>query len=113
MERRAPNSGVQVDQQLLQLLLYADDLALVASSATQLQRMLTALHEFCVEYDMEVNVAKTEIVVFGKKQFDRVEDLQGRWRYSGQPVPVKDELEYLEVILHCTGGCSACSGSSW
>ena len=56
---------------------------------------------------MEVNVAKTEIVVFGKKQFGRVEDLQGRWRYAGQAVPVKDEFKYLGVILHCTGGVSA------
>jgi hypothetical protein len=54
LESRAPGCGVKVGEQLLQLLLYADDLALVCSAPTQLQTMLDALHAFCVEYDMVV-----------------------------------------------------------
>ena len=94
-------------EQLLRLLLYADDLALLASSAAQLHRLLSALHEFCVEYDMEVNVAKTEIVIFGRREYDKLDRLQGRWRYNGQPVPVSKEFKYLGVVLHCTKGVAA------
>jgi hypothetical protein len=69
--------------------------------------MLDALHEFCVEYDMAVNVNKTEIVVFGRRQYDKPENLRGRWQYAGMPVPVSVEFKYLGVVLHCTKGVSA------
>ena len=107
LESRASGCGVQLGQQLLQLLLYADDLALVCSSREELQTMLDALHAFCLEYDMEVNVAKTEIVVFGKQRYGRPDSLQGVWQYAGQAVPVSDEFKYLGVVLHCTKGVSA------
>jgi hypothetical protein len=107
LESRVPGSGAQLGQQLVKLLLYADDLALLASTAAELQSLLDALHEFCVAYDMEVNVAKTEIVVFGRKQFDKLENLQSRWKFAGQPIPVSSEFKYLGVVFHSTRGVSA------
>ncbi len=67
--QRLPDCGVKVGDSLVRLLLYADDLALMADKAVQLQQLLNALHQFCVEYQLEVNVDKTEIVVFGKKAY--------------------------------------------
>jgi len=107
LESRVPGSGAQLGQQLVRLLLYADDLALLATSAAQLQSLLDALHDFCVEYDMEVNVAKTEIVVFGRTQFDKPANLHGRWKFNGQPVHVSDEFKYLGVVFHSKKGVSA------
>jgi hypothetical protein len=46
---QAPHIGVQVGRALLQMLLYADDIVLLASSAGDLQAQLTALHGFCEE----------------------------------------------------------------
>jgi hypothetical protein len=54
---------------LMTWLLYADDLALLASSQEELQQMLDALSAFCSRYDMEVNVSKTEVVVFGRQRY--------------------------------------------
>lgn len=76
---------MQVGERLLQWLSFADDAALLASSAAQPHRLLAALHDCCVEFDMEVNVSKTGILVFGKQQFDKLDRLQGRWVYNGQP----------------------------
>jgi hypothetical protein len=46
------------------MLLYADDLVLLASSPQQLQQQLDHLHQSCIEKGMEVDIAKTEVVVF-------------------------------------------------
>lgn len=56
---------VQLGPQLLQVLLYADDLTLLASSPEELQAMLDALHEFSALNSLKVNVAKCSVVVFG------------------------------------------------
>jgi hypothetical protein len=60
-------------ERLLQLLLYADDLALLANTKHQLQNMLRVLADFCDEYDLEVNVPKCTVVVVGKRTY------QGSW----------------------------------
>jgi hypothetical protein len=61
---RAGELGVQPGDGLLWLLLYADDLALLADSAQGLQALLiTLLHRlqgFCDRYQMHVVVAKCE-----------------------------------------------------
>ena len=46
--------------------MYAYDMALVATSALDLQRMLDALYNYCRLWRMFVNVKKTKAVVFHK-----------------------------------------------
>jgi hypothetical protein len=87
LEERCGECGVQLSGRLLRLLLYADDLALLASSPAELQQLLDALSAFCSHYDMEVNVAKTEVVVFGHQQYSS----SVQWSFldrSGARVPV-------------------------
>jgi hypothetical protein len=45
-------------QQVVRLLLYADDLGLLAEMSGKLQQLLDALQSFCSEYDMQVHVGK-------------------------------------------------------
>ena len=87
-EQRLPGCGVQIGEQLVRLLLYADDLALLAEKPVQLQQLLLVLHQFCTEFDLGVNVSKTEIVVFGKKPYSGSKG----WCYNGQIVPVSYEF---------------------
>lgn len=48
----------------LNVLLYADDAALLARSPIGLRRMLQALHEYCDQHELQPNYAKTKIMVF-------------------------------------------------
>ena len=41
------------------MLLFADDVALASDTISGLQQQLNYLHEFCIEYKLEVNVQKT------------------------------------------------------
>ena len=48
----------------MHVLMYADDLALVAETADDLQRMLVALHEYARRWHLLVNTIKTKKVIF-------------------------------------------------
>jgi hypothetical protein len=62
--RHAPGTGAQLSGRLVQILLYADDIVLLARTADELQAQLDALHSFCEQKCMTVNVAKTKVMVF-------------------------------------------------
>ena len=59
--------GVKLGEgQVVRVLMYADDLALVASSAEDLQRMLEALHDYAAKWHLIVNTLKTKAMVFNR-----------------------------------------------
>ena len=49
-------------------LLYEDDLILIAKIAIGLREHLSKLETFCTEVGMEVNIAKTKIMIFSLKK---------------------------------------------
>ena len=51
----------------LYTLLYADDSVILAESAEEMQRALCALHDYCIKWDLKINVGKTKIVIFFRK----------------------------------------------
>jgi len=105
---RVPDAGVSIGQHLIQLLLYADDLTLLAESPGHLQSLLDALQAFCSEYGFEVNVPKCAVVVFGRRAPPAAAVPAGVWLYSGQQVPPLTEFRYLGIVFHQTKGVSAC-----
>ena len=106
---RLPGAGIQLGDMLLQMLLYADDMALLAANPETLQRQLNLLHEFCVAKGMEVNVAKTEIVVF--RHHSQAVQETWSWNYHGSPIQRVSEFKYLGVVLHETKGVSVAIAS--
>ena len=63
--------GIGIEDIVIYMLLYADDIVLIAKSKEGLQCFLDTLFEFCIEKKMKINIKKTQIVVFtkGKNQF--------------------------------------------
>jgi hypothetical protein len=90
----------------LQVLLYADDLVLLARDARGLQALLDALHTFCTANGLRVNTQKTEVVVFGHRAPPRSPSLT----YAGQALPVSKSFRYLGVVLHSTRGVACAPG---
>jgi Reverse transcriptase (RNA-dependent DNA polymerase) len=80
------------------LLLYADDLVLLATSPEDLQCLLDALSHFCESQGMSVNLKKTNVVVFRGKRQRLLSSL--KWWYRGQEVRVVDSYTYLGVAMH-------------
>ena len=63
-EIKQMNLGVDIDELQLSILLYADDVALIAPDADSLQLMLDKLNEWCCKWRLTVNNDKTKIVYF-------------------------------------------------
>ena len=51
----------------VQLLLFADDLALLADSIKGLQDLIDRLADFCKTWKLNINMDKTKVVVFNRK----------------------------------------------
>ena len=59
--------GIKVGDKKVSLLLYADDMVLLGSCARDIQYMLDALHQWCVDWGLLVNPTKSKIMHFRNK----------------------------------------------
>jgi hypothetical protein len=63
-ELSALGKGVHIDNEIISLLMYADDIALVAESPDDLQDMLNCLNDWCVKNKMCINPSKSKTIHF-------------------------------------------------
>jgi exonuclease III len=92
--------GVGEHRQLLRLLLYADDLVLLASTRQELQDLLHGLQTFCRAKGLTVNVRKSEVVVFNSQTTEG----NRTFTFDGQQLPIVDEFAYLGMPFHSRNG---------
>ena len=57
---------VNINNNVLQCLMYADDIVLFSTSLEGLQQRLNGLDQFCKEWCLDLNVSKTKILIFNK-----------------------------------------------
>ena len=94
------DSGLIVDDIVLNLLLFADDMAIFGKTVQELQLNLDTLHMYCNKWGLEVNASKTKIMVFRKRgNLKRNE----AWTYNGVNVDVVDCFNYLGTIFSYNG----------
>jgi len=60
-------SGLSIDDIVLILLLFADDMAIVAKCPEELQSHLNLLHDYCSTWGLKVSTQKTKIMFFRKR----------------------------------------------
>jgi hypothetical protein len=58
------NCGVPVEDESVSILLYADDIALLATNEDDLQKMLNCLNQWCLQWKLTVNADKSQVVHF-------------------------------------------------
>ena len=63
--------GIQLDGEKMCILLYADDVELLAENANDLQTLLHALNIWCLSNDMSLNTEKSNINHFRPNSHDR------------------------------------------
>ena len=81
---------------LIPLLLYADDLIIVSTTAAGLQRQLDALQQFCHHRQLSVNLAKTKLVTTGSKAACQA------FMLNNNEVERVESYKYLGFELHAT-----------
>ena len=83
--------GIHLGKFVIRLLLYADDLILIANSALGLQEHLHSLEHFCKRVGMQVNISKTKVVVFSNKRKHN----QHKFYFGGS---ILEEVAYYKYL---------------
>jgi len=81
------------------LIMYADDMVLLAEQPEALQEMINSLSNYTRKWDLTVNTNKTKIVVF--RNGGRTRDSE-KWFFNGCQLEVVNEFIYLGVLFFYT-----------
>ena len=92
------DSGPQISigNILINILLYADDMVLIAESEESLQKLLDITHEWCMKWRLSLNRDKTQIVHFRHSRMGRT---SYQFKYGTEEIKVVPSYKYLGVIL--------------
>ena len=85
--------GILIDDNILTYILYADDLILCSDSAEGLQKLIDGLFEFCRKWHLIVSLAKTNVLIFGKKKPQDV------FMFNGSEIKITTEYKYVGTII--------------
>ena len=83
----------------LYVLLYADDTIILAESADDIQEALHSLKQYCDEWNLNVNITKTKIVIFSRGKV-RIHPV---FKFGEEIVDVVDDYIYLGVTFNYNG----------
>ena len=89
--------GVLVEDDLISILLYADDIVLIAESAADLQLMLNCLSEWCGSNSMLVNASKSNVVHFRPNSVQKVAH---DFKCGEHNLLVTDRYTYRSITLN-------------
>lgn len=90
------DGGLTIEGINIKVLLYADDIVLLADHPVKLQRMISKLENYCKSWNLVVNTSKSKIMVF--RNGGRLSQ-RDRWVFQGEQIDVVSEYKYLGVVL--------------
>ena len=88
--------GIEVGDSKVSLLMYADDIVLIASSEEHLQSMLNTLHEWCKRWRVLINTTKSKCMHFRK---GRAPKTLFDFKVGDNSLELVEQYKYLGVIL--------------
>ena len=90
-------NGIQIGEENVCRLIYADDLALIALNERDLEKMLVCLQVWCEKWKMTVNTTKSEIVHIRNKRVDRT---PFKFTYNTNVMKMSNYYRYLGLVLN-------------
>ena len=96
-EINAMHLGVNLGNENISLLLYADDIALVAENEVNLQALLDKLHDWCKKWRVLINTDKSKCVHFRRSKQRRS---NFEFKIGSNSLETVDRYKYLGVIFH-------------
>ena len=79
--------------------MYADDLVILSETSTGLQNCLTNLHDYTMQWDLQINISKTKIMVFQNvgRKVDNI------YTFGHQILEKTKNYKYLGTTISNTG----------
>ena len=96
--------GVKLGTSQLSILIFADDIALLAENEQDLQTMLNCVHSWCDKWRMAVNLDKTKVMHF---RYKRKQITKYCFTYENSQIEIVNRYEYLGMLLDDHLDCSA------
>ena len=90
------DTGITIGDRKLAILLFADDIALVAETVNDLQLLMNQLYSWCVKWRMKINNDKTNVVHFRPKNQKAAEHT---FNLGEDSINVTDKYRYLGCVL--------------
>ena len=94
------DDDVEMWLRLYYVLLYADDTIILSESASDLQKVLGSLYNYCQTWNLMVNAKKTKIVIFTRRGKTRIIPT---FTFGGDNIMVCDDYNYLGVVFNYNG----------
>ena len=94
--------GCHLKDIFLSILLYADDMALIAPSLKGLQQLLSTTEQYCRSWDILLNAKKSKNMAFGKKH------VLTSLKMDGKDIEWVDSWTYLGVTLKAHTSFNCC-----
>lgn len=88
--------GINIEGTNIRILMYADDIVIMAEDVSTLQKMISRLEQYCDLWNMEVNTGKSKIMVF--RNGGRISN-EEKWYFKGQDIEIVSEYNYLGVVF--------------
>ncbi len=89
--------GVDISSKLINCLLFADDIVLIAKSPQELQSLLNIANKFAKKWNLKFNSKKSKVMAFGKRL-----DKNANWTLGGESIDEVNEYKYLGYFINRT-----------
>ena len=99
---REANLGVCMCGRRVPLLLYADDIVLLARTDAELKAMLKVVYEYAHRWRFDINHGKSNVVVVGSKK-EKEEAREMEWKLGEKVLEVRETYKYLGAETGKTG----------
>ena len=98
--RNKKNVGIKIGEERLNILLFADDVVLIAEDREGLQELLDEVSIFSVDMNMKFGVDKCKVMKINGKQNNMNCD---KFNILGKELEIVDEIKYLGLIINKDG----------
>jgi hypothetical protein len=89
--------GITMGEAKVSILMYADDIFLIADSAEKLQSMLNTLHSWCKRWRVLINTSKSKCIHFRKGRTQRTDF---NFKIGDNVLELVSTYKYLGVFFH-------------
>ena len=87
----------KLTEEYICVLLYTDDIVLLAENKNDMQHVLDILLKWCEKWRINVNISKSNVMHFRRGQLPRS---TFNFKIGNQPLLIVEQYRYLGVIFH-------------
>ena len=90
---------IVIDQEEITVIMFADDLVLLADSSEGLQQSLAVFQDYCDSWKLKINAEKSKVMIYARVP----QPLQYRFFINEEEIEIVTSIKYLGLVLKSNG----------